>query len=61
MDRQIFLEICSVLALDGREVAIDPPAVPPEADGLLRTADIDALVQQVRSLNRLQEADTGSA
>ncbi len=49
VDRQIFLEICSVLELDWHEVAIEPPAIFLKTDGLSRVTAIDALVQQVRS------------
>ena len=54
VDRQIFLEICSVLELDWREIAVDPPADFPESSGLVRAplSNIDALVQQVRSQRR---------
>jgi predicted NACHT family NTPase len=51
VDRQIFIEICSVLDLDWREIALDPPA---EFPGMSKIAeisplDIDGLVQQVKS------------
>jgi predicted NACHT family NTPase len=51
VDRQFFIEICSVLDLDWREIATDPPADFPEAGKLAEspTLNIDALVQQVRS------------
>lgn len=51
VDRYIFLEICSVLELDWREIAIDPPAEfsDPEAIAAAQLLDIDVLVQQVRS------------
>ncbi|WP_223257349.1 hypothetical protein [Phormidesmis priestleyi] len=54
IDRQILLEICSVLELDWHEIAVDPPAELPESGGLVRASlpDIDALVQQVRSQRR---------
>lgn len=51
VDRQFFIEICSVLDLDWREIATDPPAEFPEAGKLAEspTLNVDALVQQVRS------------
>lgn len=51
VERQIFMEICSILNLDWREIAVDPPAEFPELRQLDETAtlDIDSLVQQVRS------------
>jgi predicted NACHT family NTPase len=51
VDRYIFLEICSVLELNWREIAIDPPAEfsDPEAIAVAQLLDIDVLVQQVRS------------
>ncbi|BAY23278.1 hypothetical protein NIES2100_30420 [Calothrix sp. NIES-2100] len=51
IERQIFLEICSILDLDWREIAVDPPAEFPETRGVTNTpiVDIDTLVQQVRS------------
>ncbi|CAN1213601.1 NACHT domain-containing NTPase [Tumidithrix helvetica PCC 7403] len=54
VDRHIFMEICSILDLDWREIAIDPPAEFPEPGGAASAAppDIDALVQQVRSQYR---------
>jgi predicted NACHT family NTPase len=52
VDRQAFLEICSVLNLDWRKTAIDPPAEFPEPDKALRLPNIDALVQEVRSKRR---------
>lgn len=51
VERQIFLEICSVLELKWREIAADPPAEF-SALGVVAQApmlDIDVLVQQVRS------------
>jgi predicted NACHT family NTPase len=54
VDRQIFMEICSILDLDWREIAVDPPAEfsdtleQPEATPL----NIQDLVQQVRSQYR---------
>ncbi|MEX0271011.1 NACHT domain-containing NTPase [Leptolyngbyaceae cyanobacterium UHCC 1019] len=51
VERQVFLEICSVLELDWREIVVDPPAEFPELGGLGRAPlpDLDALVQEVRS------------
>lgn len=54
VDRQIFLEICSVLDLDWREIALDPPADFPELGGVSRAPlpNLDDLVTQVRSQRR---------
>jgi predicted NACHT family NTPase len=51
VDRRVFIEICSILDLDWREVAVNPPAEFPEPGAAFETAslDIDALVQAVRS------------
>jgi predicted NACHT family NTPase len=52
VDRQIFLAVCSILDLDWRETALDPPADFPEPVETIDTAvleDIDTLVQRVRS------------
>jgi len=51
VDRQIFMEICSILDLDWREIADNPPAEFPEYMEAVeaRTLDIDTLVQQTRS------------
>jgi predicted NACHT family NTPase len=51
VDRQIFMETCSILDLDWREIAINPPVEFPEAGELTKTSalDVNALVQQVRS------------
>jgi predicted NACHT family NTPase len=52
VDRQIFLAVCSLLDLDWRETALDPPADFPEPGETIDTAvleDLDALVQRVRS------------
>ena len=51
VDRHIFLEICSVLELNWREIAADPPDEFSDPGVLTRSqfADIDALVQIVRS------------
>lgn len=51
VDRQTFLEICSILDLDWREIALDPPVdfpVPGERPKVV-PLDVDSLVQQVRS------------
>ena len=54
VDRQAFLEICSVLELDWREIALDPPADFPDPDRSHRVAvpNIDILVKEVRSQRR---------
>ncbi|PSB03301.1 NACHT domain-containing protein [Merismopedia glauca] len=54
VDRQVFLEICSILDLDWREIALNPPAEFPEPGDLTKTAplDLDDVVQQVRSQRR---------
>ncbi|WNZ27857.1 NACHT domain-containing NTPase [Leptolyngbya sp. NK1-12] len=52
VDRQIFLAVCSILDLDWRETALNPPADFPEPGETVDTTlleDIDALVQRVRS------------
>lgn len=51
IERHIFLEICSVLELNWREIAANPPAEFSEPGERTQTPllDIDALVQQVRS------------
>ncbi|MEH2051847.1 NACHT domain-containing protein [Nostoc sp.] len=51
VDRHIFIEICSVLSLNWREIAANPPEEFPESKelGAAEFLDIDALVQQVRS------------
>jgi predicted NACHT family NTPase len=48
VDRQIFMEICNILDLDWREIALNPPAEFPEPGEKTKT-NIDTLVQQVRS------------
>jgi predicted NACHT family NTPase len=48
VDRQVFLEICAILDLDWREIALDAPVEFSEP-GQTATLDIDSLVQQVRS------------
>ncbi|MBD2080742.1 NACHT domain-containing NTPase [Leptolyngbya sp. FACHB-17] len=56
VDRQIFLEVCSILDLDWREIALDPPVDFPAPGGQTKAApvDVDSLVQEVR----LQHQDT---
>ncbi|AFZ00184.1 NACHT domain-containing protein [Calothrix sp. PCC 6303] len=51
VERHIFLEICSILELNWREIAADPPDEFLDRIEVPRvpTLDIDALVQQVRS------------
>ncbi|WP_375511889.1 NACHT domain-containing protein [uncultured Nostoc sp.] len=51
VERHIFVEICSVLSLNWREIAANPPEEFPESKelGSAEFLDIDALVQQVRS------------
>ncbi|MFS0517006.1 NACHT domain-containing protein [Nostoc sp. UIC 10607] len=51
VDRHIFIEICSVLSLNWREIAANPPEEFPESKELAAAEflDIDALVQFVRS------------
>ncbi len=51
VERQIFIEICAILDLDWREIAVDPPAEFPELGrrGEGAALDLDGLVQQVRS------------
>ena len=51
VDRQVFLDLCVVLDLPWREIAIDPPIAFPEVDGVLRSpvTALDAVVQRVRS------------
>ncbi len=49
VDRQFFLEVCLILDLDWRQIAIDPPTAFPEARRAeIRPGALDALVQQVR-------------
>lgn len=63
IDRQIFRELCSILDLDWREIAIDPPAEFPEPEiisaqrnvevtSYAPVPDIDTLIQQVRAQRR---------
>ncbi|MEH2311960.1 MAG: NACHT domain-containing NTPase [Nostoc sp.] len=50
VERHIFIEICSVLSLNWREIAANPPEEFPESKKLsAELLDIHALVQQVRS------------
>jgi predicted NACHT family NTPase len=52
IDRQIFYAICSVLDLDWREIAVDPPAEFFDPEGAHKKSllkDIEALVREVRS------------
>jgi predicted NACHT family NTPase len=51
VERHIFLEICSLLELNWREIAADPPVEfsAPQEVALAPVIDIDILVQQVRS------------
>lgn len=51
IERQVFLEICSTLDLDLREIALDPPAELSESRKIesALVVDIDTLVRQVRS------------
>ncbi|MBD2517139.1 NACHT domain-containing NTPase [Nostoc sp. FACHB-973] len=51
VERHIFIEICSLLSLNWREIADNPPEEFPESKelGAAEFLDIDALVQQVRS------------
>jgi predicted NACHT family NTPase len=54
VDRQVFLAVCSILDLDWRETAVDPPAEFLELEAVAETASlkIDELVQWVRSQHR---------
>jgi len=54
VERHIFLEICSVLELDWREIVVDPPAEFPGAEELVPVppSALDVLVQDVRSQRR---------
>ncbi|MEH1976929.1 MAG: NACHT domain-containing NTPase [Nostoc sp.] len=51
VDRHIFIEICSVLSLNWREIAANPPEEFSESKelGAAEFLDIDAIVQQVKS------------
>lgn len=50
VERQVFKELCSVLDLDWRDIAIDPPAEFPEPGEvtIAPVVDIDTLVRQVK-------------
>lgn len=54
IDRQVFMEVCSLLELDWREIAVNPPAELPESGAVdnASAVDINTLVQQVRSQRR---------
>lgn len=54
IERQIFQEICAILELDWREIALDPPAEfsQPETSQSVWVTDIDTLVRQARSQRR---------
>lgn len=51
VERQVFQEFCSILDLDWRDVAINPPAEFPDPREVLNASstDIDILVRQVKS------------
>ncbi len=51
IERQVFLDICSVLELDWREIVVDPPAEFSELGrwGRAPLSDLNALVKDVRS------------
>jgi predicted NACHT family NTPase len=49
IERHTFIELCSVLELDWREIAENPPAEFVEPREPIRRTEIDILVQQVRS------------
>jgi len=51
VERQVFTKICSILDLEWREIAIDPPAEFSEKEAIA-PLKIAALVQQVRSQHR---------
>ncbi|PSB33659.1 NACHT domain-containing protein [Stenomitos frigidus] len=59
VERQVFLNLCAVLDLDWRDVAVDPPADSARLDGNGHSTafELDALVQQVRSrrYNKIQD------
>jgi predicted NACHT family NTPase len=54
VERHIFIELCSVLSLNWREIAANPPEEFPQSKelGVAEFLDIDALVQLVRCLRR---------
>lgn len=51
IERHTFIEICSVLELDWREITVEPPAESIDREEFIQppALDIDRLVQQVRS------------
>jgi predicted NACHT family NTPase len=51
IDRQVFLEICSTLEINWREIAINPPAEvsAPKETTIASAVDVETLVRQVRS------------
>lgn len=56
VERQVFQEICLILGLEWREIAVDPPAEFPELEKVesekiesVPVTDLETLVQQVRS------------
>lgn len=49
VERQVFQELCAILDLDWRAIAVDPPATFPEPGAIAPVVDINALVRQVRS------------
>lgn len=53
IERYNFIEICDILNLDWREIAVDPPEDFPEP-GKQNTINIDALVKKVRSQRHLK-------
>jgi predicted NACHT family NTPase len=54
VERQIFVEICGILDLDWREIAVDPPAEFPELErrGERMPLDLDELVRRSRDCAR---------
>ncbi len=54
IDRQVFMEICSILDLDWREIALDPPDDFLDPEDRQPVLDIDQEVQQVRLSHREQ-------
>lgn len=52
VDRQVFMEICHILDLEWRDIALNPPTEPPEVDTSLHSLDIDQLVKKARSQHR---------
>lgn len=59
IERHIFQELCAILDLDWRAIAVDPPAAFPETEAIAQVTalDIHTLVRQVRSQrqDRIQE------